>query len=244
MSITGDTIISAIATEFPATVKVFQRRGIDFCCGGNRPLRAAAQEGAGNLDSLIAELETALQAEAEPATDWRTAPLAALVQHIRVTYHQPQTTELERLDALMTKVLRVHQDRWGAMLVPLREHVTALTRELTWHTRDEEDRLFPAILALEENEPATLRGSGLDRFLARLEDDHAMVGALLADIEKLTHGFTPPRDACATFHALFEELRAFDLRLKEHVHLENHILFPRAAALGRRIADGNTVCQL
>jgi regulator of cell morphogenesis and NO signaling len=134
----------------------------------------------------------------------------------------------------------VHQDRWGKMLLPLREHVTALTRELTWHTRDEEDRLFPAILALEENEPATLRGSGLDRFLARLEDEHAMVGALLADIEKLTHGFTPPRDACATFHALFEELRAFDLRLKEHVHLENHILFPRAAALGRRMADGSS----
>lgn len=244
MSITGETFISAIATEFPATVKVFQQRGIDFCCGGNRPLRAVAHEGAGDLDGLLAELEAALQAGSEPATDWRTAPLSALVQHIRDTYHQPQAAELERLDALSTKVLGVHQDRWGDMLMPLREHVAALTRELTWHTRDEEERLFPAILALEENEPATLRGSGLDRFLGRLEDDHAMVGALLAGIETLTHGFTPPRDGCATFRALFEELRAFDLRLKEHVHLENHILFPRAAALGRRIADGNSVCQL
>ncbi|HET7619665.1 MAG TPA: DUF542 domain-containing protein [Vicinamibacterales bacterium] len=244
MSITGDTFISAIATEFPATVKVFQRRGIDFCCGGNRPLRAATEEGAGDLDGLIAELETALRAEPAPATDWRTAPLSALVRHIRDTYHQPQPAELERIEALMAKVLRVHRDRWGDMLVPLSESVATMAHELIWHTQDEEERLFPAILALELNEPATLRGGGLDRFLERLEHDHASVGALLADIEKRTDGFTPPRDGCATFRALFEELRAFDLRLKEHVHLENHILFPRAAALGRRIADGNSVCQL
>ncbi|MGH9827063.1 MAG: iron-sulfur cluster repair di-iron protein, partial [Blastocatellia bacterium] len=43
--------------------------------------------------------------------------------------------------------------------------------------------------------------------------------------------YTPPRDACMSFKALYEALREFEADLHQHVHLENNILFPRAVEL-------------
>ena len=34
MTITTSTLVADIATANPATIKVFQRHRIDFCCGG------------------------------------------------------------------------------------------------------------------------------------------------------------------------------------------------------------------
>jgi regulator of cell morphogenesis and NO signaling len=113
----------------------------------------------------------------------------------------------------------------------------ALAQELLFHTADEEQRLFPAIVALERGEAVPLHGRALDRFLEKLEDDHFSVGRMLQQLHSLTGGFDPPEDACNTFRALYHGLHELSDTLKQHVHLENHVLFPRAAALGRARAD-------
>jgi len=43
----------------------------------------------------------------------------------------------------------------------------------------------------------------------------------------------PPADACPTFRGLYHGLEELEREMHLHVHLENHILFPRAAALVR-----------
>jgi polyferredoxin len=49
--------------------------------------------------------------------------------------------------------------------------------------------------------------------------------------QDITTGFEAPAWACATHTALFIGLRAFETDLKQHVHLENDVLFPRAIKL-------------
>ena len=44
--------------------------------------------------------------------------------------------------------------------------------------------------------------------------------------------FEPPEWACATHIALFAGLSEFETDLKQHVHLENDVLFPRAIETG------------
>jgi regulator of cell morphogenesis and NO signaling len=44
----------------------------------------------------------------------------------------------------------------------------------------------------------------------------------------MTEGFAYPPSACATHIALLDGLRAFATDLKQHAHLENDLLFPRA----------------
>ena len=47
----------------------------------------------------------------------------------------------------------------------------------------------------------------------------------------LTDGYTPPEGACPTFRGLYYGLSELERDMHLHVHLENHILFPRAARL-------------
>ena len=43
--------------------------------------------------------------------------------------------------------------------------------------------------------------------------------------------YHPPADACRTYRLCYDALAQFEADLHQHVHLENHVLFPRAVAL-------------
>lgn len=62
-----------------------------------------------------------------------------------------------------------------------------------------------------------------------MEQEHELVGDLYTEIEKLSGNFTPPAGACNTFKALYATLKEFEDDLFLHIHLENNILFPKAA---------------
>ncbi len=237
MTITPETFVADVATAHPSAVKVFQRYNIDFCCGGRQPLRRACQTAGVPVERLIDELQSVNGPDVAPAKNWNTAPLSALARHVSVAYHQPQAEELQRLGAMMDKVRHVHGERWPALVPPLAQLFGALAQELLFHTSEEEDRLFPAIVALERRESVVPHGRTLDRFLEKLEDDHFSVGRMLQQLHSLTDGFVAPAEACNTFRALYHGMQEFSDTLKQHVHLENTVLFPRAAALGRARAD-------
>jgi regulator of cell morphogenesis and NO signaling len=68
-----------------------------------------------------------------------------------------------------------------------------------------------------------------------MEHEHATAGQALADMRRLTNNYAVPDDACNTFRVLYGQLEELESDLHLHVHLENNILFPRAAALDRSI---------
>ena len=51
----------------------------------------------------------------------------------------------------------------------------------------------------------------------------------------LTSGYAPPEWACPTFRGLYFGLAQLETDMHMHVHLENHILFPKAAELARSL---------
>jgi regulator of cell morphogenesis and NO signaling len=60
-----------------------------------------------------------------------------------------------------------------------------------------------------------------------MEQEHEDAAAVLESIRTLTRGHTPPAEACGTWRALYLGLAEFERELMQHVHLENHVLFPR-----------------
>jgi regulator of cell morphogenesis and NO signaling len=67
--------------------------------------------------------------------------------------------------------------------------------------------------------------------IAMMSQEHDDAGELLAQIRELSGNYTVPQDACPTYHAYFDGLRAVEQDLHQHIHLENNILFPRALAM-------------
>jgi regulator of cell morphogenesis and NO signaling len=57
--------------------------------------------------------------------------------------------------------------------------------------------------------------------------EHVDVVEQLDELARLTTDFTPPQGACTTWRALYEMCRKLDEDLREHMHIENNILFPK-----------------
>ncbi|HET7217120.1 MAG TPA: DUF542 domain-containing protein, partial [Vicinamibacterales bacterium] len=137
MNITPVSLVADIATASPATIKVFQRHRIDFCCGGKIPLSEVCEQRQLDVQNLIDELDAALLV-ADSTTDWTRAPLADLVAHIQRRFHRPLSAELPRLRGMLDKVVSRHSERLPETLLPLQSTFAALQTELSAHMAKED----------------------------------------------------------------------------------------------------------
>jgi len=223
--------VAQIAARFPATVRVFQEHGIDFCCGGGRTLQKVAEEDGFDLPTLSAELESAIAGATADELDWNEAPLDELADYIVGRFHESLRRELPRLAAMAEKVERVHGERFPDMLPELRRTFDNLAAELDSHTMKEEQILFPAIRQLSGRSGEPNLSFGIEGPIAVMEMEHQDAAEALAKMRELTDGYTVPASACNTFRALFFGLDELERETKEHIHMENNILFPRALSL-------------
>jgi regulator of cell morphogenesis and NO signaling len=235
MTITPETTVAEIATVTPATIRVFQQHHIDYCCGGKVPLTQACTAAGLDLDAVLGDLRAAV-APSAPEPTWADASLKALIEHIQSRYHRPLRLELPRLDAMLDKVVSRHGGQMPDVLLPLQQTFKRLQQELLEHMAKEDRVLFPFIVALETggellvSNPAEWIQSPIDV----MEADHESAGAALAFIRHTTASFAPPDWACPTFRGLYYGLAQLETDMHLHVHLENNILFPRAARLAAR----------
>jgi regulator of cell morphogenesis and NO signaling len=235
MRIESQTTVAELATEHPATIRVFQRYGIDFCCGGKRALAEVCDAHRVSLDALRQDLAAALEARHESGVPLARVGLRDLAAHVVERYHRPLDEELPRLSQLMTKVAAVHGDR-HPYLAEAAAAFAALREDIEPHMMKEERVLFPYIARLDglsiAGTPLLASPFGsIESPITVMEMEHETVGRLLADLRRLTEGFTPPADACNSFRGLLHGLAELERDTHEHIHVENNILFPRAKAL-------------
>jgi regulator of cell morphogenesis and NO signaling len=234
MTATTQTV-REIALEQPTAIRVFERFGIDYCCGGRKPLAEACAAGNLEVDSVIAALE---EAEKKPGTEvenWAERTLESLSSHIVAKHHAYVKGELPRLAQLAQKVVNRHGSTRPELPV-IANTLAQLDEELTQHLAKEEAVLFPYIAGLERSvsigtpRPRSCFGTVANP-IAMMTQEHDAAGSLLSEIRRLTGNFSTPEDACPTFHAFYDGLREFEQDLHQHIHLENNILFPRAIEL-------------
>lgn len=239
MSFQPHTPVSDLASRHPATIRVFQRHGIDFCCGGKRPLEQAAREQGLDFEALAGELQTAAAAPTPEDRNWAEAPLPELVDHIVDHYHGKLRRELPRILEMAEKVASVHGKKHPELQEVL-QTFRGLDREMRMHTAKEEQVLFPLIRRMAEQEatgslPGELRGITITMPIQMMENEHDEAAGALRTLRRLTDGFTPPEDACNTFRGLYHGLAELEADTHQHIHLENNALFPRAAELEHRM---------
>jgi regulator of cell morphogenesis and NO signaling len=232
MVLTNSTTVREIARENPAAVRVFQKYGVDFCCGGQRPLDEVCEEKGIALDGLLRELEASRAGAAAGSRDWNAATAAELVDHIVETHHAYLQEHLPRIEDLAARVASKHGHQHPQMH-RVQEVFLGLQAELLSHMRKEEMILFPYIKLAEnarDNGYPTPRApfGPVDNPIRMMEHEHDEAGAALSEIRQLTKEFQVPEDACNGFRALLFELEEMEKDLHIHIHLGNNILFPKA----------------
>lgn len=222
-----------LVLEIPASARVFEAFGIDYCCGGAHTLAEACEVASCSIEEVTAALEKSDPSSLEK--DWRSASLTELVQYIVDTHHVWTQAEIARLTGLIAKVVAVHGQAHPE-LSRVQTTFAGLAGELREHMRKEEDLLFPYITQMEEAARYRRRGpepmfGTVQNPVAVMTMEHEASGQALEKIREATKNYAVPPDGCASYQALYQALAAFAADLHQHIHLENNILFPRAAEL-------------
>jgi regulator of cell morphogenesis and NO signaling len=226
--------IGEMAAADQRAIQVFEKYGIDFCCGGQKTFGEACAEKGLDTGQVLQELEEAAQAASGPGEHYDQWELDFLADYIVNQYHTYTKSMLLRVRDFAAKVAEVHGDRHPETRL-IAQQWSELSQEMTAHLQKEETLLFPYIKQLVKGEKKSQPVAGsTQQLIWEMEAEHEAVGESLAEIEALSHGFTPPQDACNTYRALYGYLREFDENTKKHVHLENNILFPRAVRLEKK----------
>ncbi|MCL5262641.1 MAG: iron-sulfur cluster repair di-iron protein [Acidobacteria bacterium] len=232
---TPETTVRDIAIEHPASIRVFEKYGIDYCCGGRRPLAQVCEERSLQIEEVLAAIENAAGQQQPTGPDWMSFQLGAICDHIVRTHHAYIRNELPRLQFLAKKVVARHGDD-RLELPQIQQLVEAVGSDLISHLAKEEMMLFPYITNLERNlatcGPTSFGCSGSVRNPIRvMMAEHDIAGDIMARIRTLSSDYTPPEGACPTYRGFYLSLAEFEKDLHQHVHLENNILFPRAIEL-------------
>ena len=240
MSLSTAKTVRELAVENSTATRVFEKLGIDYCCGGNQSLKQACERAKLSVDEVIDSLEMAEEMSRATKTlhDWATEPLSELVTHIINTHHKYTREEIARLRPLFQKVYSVHGKNHSE-LFNMQSSFEGLAQELTMHMMKEEMILFPYIVRMEE---AVVEGNAVvpapfgtvQNPIAMMEHEHDSAGIALRAMRDESNNYQAPADACISYQTLFHALQDFEADLHQHIHLENNILFPRAIAMEKR----------
>jgi regulator of cell morphogenesis and NO signaling len=237
MSVTIEKTVRELVLENPTASPVLENFGIDYCCGGDRPLEEACRKANVSIAKVLHALELSGQSTSSTGRDWQNEPLAELIMHINNTHHKYVREEIARLGPLFVKVCSVHGQNHPE-LVEIRTAFSALAQELTIHMMKEEMVLFPYIVRMEEailqNESVVPAPFGsVCNPVTMMEHEHDSAGTALRAMRSASGGYSAPPDACVSYQTLYRALADFEADLHQHIHLENNILFPRAIAMER-----------
>jgi len=229
MTFSPDTTVGELAAKYPGTIRVFQRRKVEFCCGGSRTLREVCADTDSPYDILRGELEQAMR-EAPPRLTWADRPLSELTAHIVEAFHDPLREELPRLRQLVVK-LHAHGDSHGPLLSALHREIGRVESLLLVQMRVEEETLFPAIAALDSCPSSPSLHLTLVRHEHAADSFRRNTRWTMRMLRAMTDDYSPPADACPAWRALYRALEEFEQLMQMHVHLETNVLFARAASL-------------
>ncbi|AIL33037.1 hemerythrin domain-containing protein [Basilea psittacipulmonis] len=145
---------------------------------------------------------------------WVTESDQATIEHILSRFHDVHRQQLDEIMALAQSDAVV--DKLPNGLIPLLQHIHM---DLLNHMMKEEQVLFPMILAG--------AGARASMPITVMKHEHADHESALTQLDELTHHFTVSDSSCTELKNLYQLLATFSQDLKQHIDLENNVLFER-----------------
>jgi regulator of cell morphogenesis and NO signaling len=234
-STTGKSTIGEIVAADFRTAKLFENHGIDFCCGGKVALDTTCAEKGLNFATILSELEAVENEPADRSQNYSSWALPFLIDYIVNTHHNYLKENDEQIAAYARKIADVHGGHHPEV-IQISAIFDKIAADMATHLIEEEDVFFPAVkrvkaariagLTADTNDLETIQAS-----LGKLHREHEEIGDAVHTIRHLSKEYAIPGDVCNTFVVTYHKLKEFEDDLHKHVHLENNILFQKAAEM-------------
>lgn len=227
------TIGEVVAQDF-RTAPVFEKYGLDFCCGGKQSIESACNDAGVDIEALLTALKQ-IEGEHKSNIDYNAWPIDLLADYIEKTHHRYVVQQIPLLRAYLEKISHVHGDRHPELL-EIKMLFDECAIELTSHMQKEEKVLFPFVrnmVSVKQSADAnlTVPFGTVQNPIGMMMHEHDAEGERFRKIAQLSNQYALPADGCSTYKVAMDALKAFENDLHLHIHLENNILFPKAVAL-------------
>jgi regulator of cell morphogenesis and NO signaling len=231
----GNKAIGAFVAEDYRVADVFGKYGIDFCCGGQATLAATCQEKDLDLTQILQEIEAAKKEPIAHNENFAAWPLPFFIDYIVNTHHAYLKENDEQIVAYARKIAEVHGSHHPEV-IEIAAIFARISNEMAIHLEAEEELFFPAVKRVDKAVDSGQNPQIDDRALiktelTKLHREHEEIGDAVHKIRHLAADYVIPEDACNTFVVTYRKLKEFEEDLHKHVHLENNILFLKAAQL-------------
>ena len=234
---TGTEIGKIVRLNFK-TAKLFEKYGIDFCCGGGISLSEACENSNADLNKLVSEIEALLKVNDPESKYIERLGLDQLCDYIVNRHHSYVSDNIPFLKQKLQKLCDVH-GLGHPELFEINKLFETMAGNLATHMKKEELILFPLIhiIAGYEKEGAGehIEPGRIQNTITELEDEHQAEGVRFGTIARLSNNYTVPPDGCNTFEITYRTLEEFEQDLHRHIHLENNVLFKKAADLEQKL---------
>ncbi len=230
-----DKTIGEIVADDYRTAGIFEKHGIDFCCGGKVALETTCKAKGIDIAVLEKELAAATSKPAERSENYAAWELPFLIDYIVNVHHTYLKENTGQIAAYARKIAAVHGAHHPEV-IEIAAIFDKIAIDMATHLREEEDVFFPAVKRAVTSRntgvtPASQDIKTIKTSLKKLSYEHEEIGDAVHKIRALAQGYAIPGDVCTTFMLTYQKLGEFEDDLHKHVHLENNILFLRAALL-------------
>lgn len=243
MQVQKDNTVGEIVSKNFRTAQIFEKFGLDFCCGGKKTLSDACSKRGVDANEVIDELLKVNETGGSRQKDYFTWEIDFLIDYIIEVHHSYVSKSMPVIFAHSQKVAGAHGENHPEVN-KIADYFSTIKDELEVHLMKEEKMLFPYIKKLVEIKKNNLEqqvppfGAVMNPIKV-MEAEHENAGLLFAEIKRLSNGYKAPEDACTTFKVLYQELNEFEQDLHTHIHLENNILHPKAIELEKILNKQN-----
>lgn len=218
--------VGEIAASMPHLTKLFDILGIDYVLHGSLSLRDACAEAGVDPARVRLAIQTLPAGGTEKS--WSDASMQELIDELRDRRH---VRARALLGEAATRIGALTRD--DPRTIALREAFGALCDVLQPHMFREEHMFFPVVQHLEDcwthsEKPGMNFVGGVSKPMAALVRDH---GEIIERLQRLRGAADEIDEDAAGCTAALNAVDALEHELRDHIHLENNVLYPRAAAI-------------
>jgi regulator of cell morphogenesis and NO signaling len=223
------------------TAEVFNRYGIEFCCGIKFPLKMICENKGIEYDELETELiKSRRQISISNQLNFEDWKIDFLTDYIINVHHEYLRKSLPVMENQLKKFIAEHQKKYP-YLGELGTQFAFLQKMMIPHLEQEEEIIFPYIRQISHAyESKEAYASLLVRTLrkpveAMMHHEHESLEKIIRQFRLLSNNYTTPESACTSHRLAFSYLKELDEDLVQHLYLENELLFPKAIAMEKEL---------
>ncbi|MBW7954306.1 iron-sulfur cluster repair di-iron protein [Candidatus Gracilibacteria bacterium] len=226
MSITKDTTIADIVSKDYKTSEVFSKYKIDFCCHGHIPLGKACLDNNISFENIVKEIDDLKNLPSSNSLDLTTWPLSLIIDFVEKKHHSYIDDMTPHILMYLEKIAKVHGENHKELLEVF-EIFKKSSIALNPHMREEENKLFPIIKAIEAKTASKEDILLVPSLIKQKVKEHDIEGENYRRLLEITNHYEVPADGCNTYKVAYDMLHEFHEDLLFHIHIENNILFPK-----------------